>query len=137
MLGAIIGDMVGAPYEFDRGNKTKTFPLWSKSSQFTDDTVMTVAVAQALMNTKGSSESKILSELVLSMQNWGRKYPYAGYGGMFYRWLRSNDPKPYGSFGNGSAMRVSSVGFMYDTIEQTRQAAILTAAVTHNHSEGI
>ncbi|MBQ5418270.1 MAG: ADP-ribosylglycohydrolase family protein [Oscillospiraceae bacterium] len=137
MLGAIIGDMVGAPYEFDRGSKTKDFPLWVKESHFTDDTVMTIAVAQALMNAAGGSDDDILAAVQGSMQRWGRKYPFAGYGGMFRQWLNMNDPKPYGSFGNGSAMRVSAVGFMYDTLERTREVAALTAMVTHNHPEGI
>ena len=137
MLGAITGDMVGAPYEFDRGDKTKDFPLWTKKSQFTDDTVMTIAVAQALMNAENGSRGDIFAAVQDSMQKWGRRYPYAGYGGMFRRWLRSGDPKPYGSFGNGSAMRVSSAGFMYDTLERTREIAALTAMVTHSHPEGI
>lgn len=137
MLGAITGDMVGAPYEFDRGDKTKDFPLWTKKSQFTDDTVMTIAVAQALMNAENGSRDDIFAAVQDSMQKWGRRYPYAGYGGMFRRWLRSGDPKPYGSFGNGSAMRVSSAGFMYDTLERTREIAALTAMVTHSHPEGI
>lgn len=137
MLGAITGDMVGAPYEFDRGSKTKKFPLWSRGSHFTDDTVMTVAVAQALMNAGSGSDEEITAAVQASMQKWGKKYPYAGYGGMFRRGLVSRDPKPYGSFGNGSAMRVSAVGFMYDTLERTRRVAALTAVVTHNHPEGI
>ena len=137
MLGAITGDMVGAPYEFDRGSKTKDFPLWVKESHFTDDTVMTIAVAQALMNAAGGSDDDILAAVQGSMQRWGRKYPFAGYGGMFRQWLNMNDPKPYGSFGNGSAMRVSAVGFMYDTLERTREVAALTAMVTHDHPEGI
>lgn len=137
MLGAIIGDMVGAPYEFDRGNKTKEFPLWVRDSQFTDDTVMTIAVAQALMNVESGSDDDIFAAVQVSMQRWGRKYPYAGYGVMFRRWLTSDQPKPYGSFGNGSAMRASAVGFMYDTLERTREAAVLTAMVTHDHPEGI
>ena len=137
MLGAITGDMVGAPYEFDRGGKTKNFPLWVKESHFTDDTVMTIAVAQALMDTQGGSDDDILAAVQTSMQKWGKKYPFAGYGGMFRRWLVSRHPKPYGSFGNGSAMRVSAVGFMYDTLERTREVAALTAMVTHDHPEGI
>ena len=137
MLGAIIGDMVGAPYEFDRGNKTKDFPFWVRKSQFSDDTVMTVAVAQALMKADGAKNNEILLAVQESMRKWGRKYPYSGYGVLFSRWLHSADPKPYGSFGNGSAMRVSSVGFMYDTLEQTCETAVLKSIVTHNHSEGI
>lgn len=119
MYGAILGDMIGAPFEFDRGGKTKDFPLFCEDSQFTDDTVMTIAVAEALMDTLGQSDNAIRAALVTSMQKWGRKYPDAGYGGRFYYWLRSDDPRPYGSYGNGSAMRVSSAGWLYDTLEQT------------------
>ena len=137
MIGAILGDMIGAPYEFDRGGKTKEFPLFRRDSQFTDDTVMTVAVAEALLDTKGQPDSAVRAALVRSMQRWGNRYPDAGYGGMFRRWLRERDPQPYGSFGNGSAMRVSAAGWLYGTLEDTRHAAALTAEVTHNHPEGI
>lgn len=137
MYGALLGDMIGAPYEFDRGNKTKEFPLFGRGSHFTDDSVMTVAVAEALMDSLGKSDDEIRAALVASMQKWGKRYPNAGYGGMFYRWLREKDPKPYGSFGNGSAMRVSSAGWLFDTLEETRHIARLTAEVTHNHPEGI
>jgi ADP-ribosylglycohydrolase len=137
MYGAILGDMIGAPYEFDRGNKTKDFPLFSKDTQFTDDTVMTIAVADALMESADEADDEVKAAFVKSMQKWGQKYPYAGYGGMFSRWLEEKDPKPYESLGNGSAMRVSSVGWLYESIEETRHYARLTAEVTHNHPEGI
>lgn len=137
MIGAILGDMIGAPYEFDRGNKTKEFPLFCMESEFTDDSVMTVAVAEALMDTTGRTDDEIRKALVESMQKWGALYPDAGYGGMFYHWLHTMDPEPYGSFGNGSAMRVTSAGWLFDTIEETRHMARLTAEVTHNHPEGI
>lgn len=137
MIGAILGDMIGAPYEFDRGAKTKEFPLFICSSQFTDDTVMTVAVAEALMDTTGGSDGEISTALISSMQKWGRRYPHAGYGCMFSRWLRTADPKPYGSFGNGSAMRVSAAGWLFDDLPTTRRVARLTAAVSHDHPEGI
>lgn len=137
MIGAILGDMIGAPYEFDRGNKTKDFPLFSRGSEFTDDSVMTIAVAEALMDTIGKSDDEIRAALIASMQKWGRRYPDAGYGGMFYQWLRKKDPQPYGSFGNGSAMRVSSAGWLFSTLEETRHMAKLTAEVTHNHPEGV
>ncbi|MBQ8161059.1 MAG: ADP-ribosylglycohydrolase family protein [Clostridia bacterium] len=137
MYGAVLGDMIGAPYEFDRGYKTKDFPLFSSGSEFTDDSVMTLAVADALMETKGQSDQAIQSALVFYMQMWGGRYPDAGYGGMFYHWLWSEEPKPYGSFGNGSAMRVSAAGWLFDTLEETRHVAALTAQVTHNHPEGI
>ena len=137
MFGAILGDIIGSPYEFDMGDKTKNFPLFSKHSHFTDDSVMTIAVADALMESMGQSNDEIKDTLTYSMQRWGRKYPNAGYGGMFYYWLKEKDPKPYNSFGNGSAMRVSSVGWLYDTLEETRHMARLTAEVSHNHPEGI
>lgn len=137
MYGAFLGDMIGAPYEFDRGGKTKDFPLFCEASHFTDDTVMTIAVADALLNVGGENEEEIKSEIVRSMRKWGNTYPDAGYGGRFYLWLHSDTPAPYGSYGNGSAMRVSSVGWLYPTLEKTREVARLTAEVTHNHPEGI
>ena len=137
MYGAILGDMIGAPYEFDRGGKTKDFPLFSKESQFTDDTVMTIAVADALMNCAETPGRSIRQEVLVSMQKWGRKYPHAGYGARFSNWLQEEYPEPYGSYGNGSAMRVSAAGWLYDTLEETRHMASLTAVVTHNHLEGI
>lgn len=97
MYGAILGDMIGAPYEFDRGSKTKDFPLFGMKTMFTDDSVMTIAVAEALMDTMGKSDEEIKAALVKSMQKWGAKYPYAGYGGMFRNWLMTKDPKPYNS----------------------------------------
>ena len=132
-----MGDMIGAPYEFDRGDKTKDFPLFVQESQFTDDTVMTIAVAQALMESEGKSDDEIRRRLVVDMQDWGKRYPAAGYGARFGGWIYQEDPKPYGSFGNGSAMRVSSAGWLYDTIEETRRIARITSGVTHNHPEGI
>ena len=137
MYGAISGDIIGSPYEFDRGNKTKDFPLFSFDSDWTDDSVMTIAVAEALINTLGQNDETIKTSLVESMQKWGHKYPFAGYGTRFSGWLRAKSPKPYGSYGNGSAMRVSAAGWLYDTLEETRHIARLTAEVTHNHPEGI
>ena len=137
MYGAILGDMIGAPYEFDRGNKTKDFTLFTGGSNFTDDTVMTIAVAEALLNAESKGEAEVKALIIESMQKWGRKYPNAGYGGRFIGWLWEADPKPYGSYGNGSAMRVAAAGWLYDTIERTREMARLTAEVTHDHPEGI
>ena len=139
MYGALLGDMIGAPYEFDRGDKTKSFPLFSKGSHFTDDSVMTIAVADALLGLdKNADEEIIHHEITKSMRIWGRKYPHAGYGSRFHDWLFTHwQPKPYGSYGNGSAMRVSSVGWLYDTLKETRRYARMTAEVTHNHPEGI
>ena len=137
MYGALLGDMIGAPFEFDRSPKTKEFPLFGWGTEFTDDSVMTIAVAEALLDSIGKPENEVRKALVASMQKWGHRYPDAGYGARFYGWLEADDPQPYGSFGNGSAMRVSAAGWMFDTLEETRRCARLTADVTHNHPEGI
>lgn len=153
MYGAILGDIIGSPYEFDMGDKTKDFPLFSEKSHFTDDTVMTIAVAEALMKAKAHKmehfehgwylsdrevpDDMIRQNLVQSMQKYGAMYPHAGYGGMFRRWLKAKAPQPYGSYGNGSAMRVSSAAWLYDDIATVRKMARLSAEVTHNHPEGI
>ena len=137
MLGAILGDIVGSPFEFDHNNyKHKDFALLSEKSHFTDDTVMTVAVARGLIAGQGDAQ-KTLAEVQHEMQYWGRKYPDAGYGGMFGQWLRAEHPQPYGSFGNGSAMRVAAAGWLFDTLDKTLEMAKVTAEVTHNHPEGI
>ena len=137
MLGAILGDIVGSPYEFDCNNyKHKDFPLLSARSRFTDDTVMTIAVAQGLLAGQGN-QGRTFAEVRETMGLWGEAYPHAGYGGMFRRWLHSEHPHPYGSFGNGSAMRVSAAGWLFDTLEETLEMAKVTAEVTHNHPEGI
>lgn len=137
MIGAILGDMIGAPYEFDRGRKSKAFPLFSQGSGFTDDSVMTIAVAEALLKNPDGREDQVKNALVQSMQKWGRLYSNAGYGLRFIGWIWETHPKPYGSYGNGSAMRVAAAGWMYDTLERTREIARWTAEVTHNHPEGI
>ena len=136
MYGALLGDIIGSPYEFDMGDKTKDFPLFSKHSAFTDDTVMTIAVAEAFMGAP-DDEDVIFTRLVDAMRKWGHRYPDAGYGLRFCRWLDSLDPQPYNSFGNGSAMRVSPVAWLFDDLDTVRRMARLSAAVTHNHSEGI
>ena len=136
MYGAILGDIIGSPYEFDMGDKTKDFPLFSEKSSFTDDTVMTIAVAEALMDAP-DDDVMIRKHLVASMQKWGRRYPGAGYGAHFFNWLKCADPEPYNSWGNGSAMRVSAVAWLYDDLETVRRMARLSAEVTHNHPEGI
>jgi len=138
MYGAILGDIIGSPYEFDRGDKTKNFPLFSEYSDYTDDTVMTIAVAEAFydaMNVEDDEWRK--KRLISGMQKFGRRYPDAGYGSMFRRWLKDRNPKPYGSYGNGSAMRVASIGWLYDDFDTVRKMAKLSAEVTHDHPEGI
>ena len=138
MFGAVLGDIVGSRFEFDRGGKTKDFEFITDECEFTDDTVMTVAVAEALMDAGVDADEKTIKEyLVKSMQKWGRRYPDAGYGGKFIHWIHADDPKPYNSFGNGSAMRVSSVGWLYSTLVRTLEVARCTAEVSHNHPEGI
>ena len=139
MVGAILGDIVGSPYEFDRSDKIKDFgPLFIKQSCFTDDSVMTIAVAEGLMNAgKDADVDTIHKEVIKSMKAWGRRYPNAGYGAKFIWWLQLDDENPYNSWGNGSAMRVSSAGWLYDSLERTREVAKATAEVTHNHPEGI
>ena len=146
MYGAILGDIIGSPYEFDRGNKSKDFPLFSEKSEFTDDTVMTIAVADAVHDAQPVHHFKELNEgniewfrnrLIRGMQRYGREYPHAGYGVMFRRWLRAKDPQPYGSYGNGSAMRVSAAAWLHRDLETVRAVARLTAEVTHDHPEGI
>ena len=138
MYGAILGDIIGSPFEFDRGDKTKEFDLFTKGCDFTDDSVMTIAVGEALLAVGTEATVKEIEEaLVTNMQDWGKRYPYAGYGGRFRYWLRESNPKPYGSYGNGSAMRVSAAGWLYDSLERTREVARATANVTHNHPEGI
>ena len=132
MLGAIIGDIVGSTREW-HNIKTEDFELVPKGSRFTDDTVMTLAVAEWLMtDPEHHSET-----LVACMQRLGRKYPNAGYGKLFSMWLMSDHPQPYNSFGNGSAMRVSPVGLYANSLEEALELARITASVTHNHPEGI
>ena len=141
MYGAILGDMIGAPYEFDRGKKTKDFPMFTEDSRFTDDTVMSIAVAEALMNARSTGviddEAATRENLVDMMHKWGGRYPHAGYGGRFRDWLRNGEREPYNSWGNGSAMRVSAAGWMFEDLGTTRRMARWTAEVTHNHPEGI
>lgn len=139
MYGAILGDIIGSPFEFDRGKKTKEFRLFERGCDFTDDTCMSIAVGEALMNAgKEASVDEIRKAVIDSMRKWAKKYPDAGYGGMFYRWLfYSGNPQPYNSFGNGSAMRVSAAGWLYDSLERTVEVARATSEVTHNHREGI
>ena len=138
MYGAILGDIIGSPFEFDRGDKTKDFKLFSRRSHFTDDSVMTLAVCEALLKVGQDATVKEIEDAVISsMQSWGRKYPHEGYGGYFRCWLTARHPEPYNSFGNGSAMRVSAAGWLYDSLEKTRVVAKATANVTHNHLEGI
>ena len=138
MYGAILGDIVGSPYEFDCNNyKGKDFPLFSQRSEFTDDTVMTLAVARALLDTRGQDDITIKAALVREMQRLGRAYPDKGYGARFNQWLYEDNPQPYRSYGNGSAMRVSPAAWLAESMKEALHLAQLTAEVTHNHPEGI
>jgi ADP-ribosylglycohydrolase len=127
VIGAIAGDIIGSVYEH-RQIKTKVFPLFNARCDFTDDTVLTVAVADAILSG---------TPYVDSVRRIGRRYPGAGYGGSFIHWLHSDDPRPYNSWGNGSAMRVSPIGFAFSTEEEVLRQGRMTAEITHNHPEGI
>jgi ADP-ribosylglycohydrolase len=127
MIGAIAGDIIGSVHEF-HPIKTKTFSLFGNGNTFTDDTVLTVAVADAILT--GWDYGVVIAE-------YAERYPKAGYGGSFRQWVRSWDRKPYGSFGNGSAMRVSPVGWAFDNVRDVLREARRSAEVTHNHPEGI
>lgn len=128
MLGAIIGDICGSSYEYNPA-RSKEFELLCQNSRFTDDTILTIAVADSFMNNK---------DLITTIKEHCYKYPKGrGYGLKFYNWLGADNPQPYGSYGNGSAMRVSSIGWLYNTEEEVLEFAKQSAEVTHNHIEGI
>lgn len=127
MRGVIIGDIAGSAYEFN-GVKTKDIELFPEGAEFTDDTVLTIAMADAILHDKSYRKSILY---------WGRKYPNESYGSRFREFLSSDNPKPYNSFGNGSAMRVSPVGWAFDTEEEVLKQAKMSAEVSHNHPEGI
>jgi ADP-ribosylglycohydrolase len=140
MYGAILGDMIGAPYEFDQGDKTKDFILFNprKYVRYTDDTAMTLAIAKAIMAVGVDAHSITMkSEFIRCMQDIGNRFAQGEYGGMFATWLREDNPQPYGSYGNGSAMRVSAIGWMFKSLDRTREVARWSAEISHNHPEGI
>ncbi|MBQ9452729.1 MAG: ADP-ribosylglycohydrolase family protein [Desulfovibrio sp.] len=135
MLGAIVGDIVGSPYEF-HNIKTTDFPLFCQKSRFTDDTVMTIAVALGLC--QGANDPDATREAIIdAMHELGMRHFFVGYGQKFAQWLLRNSREPYGSYGNGSAMRVSSVGWMFSTLDDVERYAEISATVTHNHPAGI
>lgn len=137
ILGAICGDIVGSPYEFSP-IKSKEFEFINQFSEFTDDTVMTIVNMEWLLDIKdGETEEECKERLISLMHEIGIKYPNCGYGGHFYGWLVNKHTEPYYSWGNGSAMRVSPVGWMFDTMEDVLKYAKISAEVTHNHPEGI
>lgn len=132
MFGASIGDVVGSRWEFNN-IKTKDFALFGKGCYATDDTVMTCAVADILVNKKQNNKDKIIDTL----KKWGKKYPDAGYGGHFYNWVLGSDREPYNSYGNGSAMRVSAAGWIGKTEKEVKNLSRKVTEVTHNPPEGI
>ena len=132
MLGVIIGDVIGSRFEFNN-YRSKNFELFTKYNELTDDSIMTIAVMDILMNGYINDKEKIID----TFKKWGRKYPNSGYGGMFGRWLFTDNRNAYNSFGNGSAMRVSPVGYLAKSEEEVIDWATKVSEVTHNHSEGI
>ena len=127
IIGAIIGDVIGSVYEWNNV-RTKDFPLFGLKTDFTDDSVLTFATMEVLLNGL---------DYTSAYQNYSRKYLHRGYGGRFSSWIMAAHPKPYNSWGNGSAMRVSPVGWAYDTLEEVMEEAQKSASVTHDHPEGI
>ena len=145
MIGAIVGDIAGSRFEWhNRKSKQFTFLKGKEegrySCQFTDDTVMTLAVADAITKWRAGGDASYgaLSRIAIaSMQAFGRQFPHAGYGGSFRRWLRDDDPQPYNSWGNGAAMRVSACGWAGQTLDEVKAMSRAVTEVTHNHPEGI
>ena len=138
MLGAIIGDIVGSIYEFNN-IRTKDFPLFGTDYEepfFTDDSVMTIAIAAAILSCK-DNYTNLSSQAIKFMQGIGRSYPGCGYGGSFFNWIFLDNPKPYGSYGNGSAMRVSACGFAGRTLEEVKDLSKKVTAISHDHPEGL
>lgn len=139
MYGAFIGDIAGSKYEFDN-IKTKDFPFFSDDCSYTDDSVMTAAVARAVMDSSEAQSGKTFREILIeTMQNFGRRYPCpkGSYGSNFAVWLFQDNPQPYGSYGNGSAMRVSPCALAAGSLQEALALARESAAVSHNHPEGI
>jgi ADP-ribosylglycohydrolase len=126
MLGAIIGDIIGSTYEFKNADRYD-FDLFPPGSDFTDDTVLTVAIADAILNNREYSET---------VKEYALNYPGRGYGGWFNQWIFTENPKPYNSYGNGSAMRASSIGWAFDSLGETLKEAERSSSITHNHPEG-
>ncbi|TXK76731.1 ADP-ribosylglycohydrolase family protein [Paenibacillus sp. N3.4] len=140
MLGAIVGDVIGSYYEW-HNVKSEEFPLFHRFSRFTDDTVLTLAVADAILNrvnTNSMLDSRKNRKLYATkMKQYARRYPDAGYGGRFEEWMKGDSFRPYRSYGNGSAMRVSPIGLAFDSMEEVLEEAKRSAEVTHNHKKGI
>lgn len=135
MIGALIGDIVGSRFEF-HNHRSKEFELFTKSCSPTDDSVMTLAVARAILDCKGDY-ARLGRQTVAEMRAWGHRYPCAGYGGRFADWLDARDPQPYNSWGNGSAMRVSACAWAAGSFDEAVELSRIVTEVTHNHPEGI
>ena len=136
MYGAIIGDIAGSRFEFDNIKK-KDFELFTERDSFTDDSVMTIAVAKALSSSKEKGYADLEDQLIFWMHEIGQDYPYCGFGGRFYYWIMRNEKEPYHSFGNGSAMRTSYCAWIASSLDEALMLAKRCAAVTHDHEEGI
>lgn len=135
MIGAIIGDIVGSRYEWNN-HRSKAFTLFDRKCKPTDDSIMTLAVAKAILDS-GDDIEKLSANTVAYMQELGRQYENAGYGGHFFQWLWEKDPQPYNSYGNGAGMRVGPCGFAADSLEQAKALSAAVTKVTHNHPEGM
>jgi len=135
MFGAIIGDIVGSRFEFNN-IKTKEFELFTPECFFTDDSVMSLAIAKAIIESKGNY-SNLSDTAIKYMQGIRRKYPTCGYGGYFYDWIFTDNPKPYNSYGNGAAMRVSACAWVVNTIDDVINLTEKITAISHNHKEGL
>ena len=137
ILGAVMGDVLGSPYEWDEVIN-RHFPLLNKECRYTDDTVMTMAVMEWLLQSVDGGEEALTEKSLADLfRKWGRRYPRAGYGSRFRRWLMSDEYKPINSFGNGSGMRVSPIGWWFNNKEDILKYAERSAVVSHNHEEGI
>lgn len=135
MIGAIIGDIVGSRFEWNN-HRSKDFELFTRECFATDDSIMTLAIGKALVESK-NDWSDLGEQAVRCMQEVGRPYPRCGYGGRFWDWMYSDHPKPYNSFGNGAAMRVSACGFVARSLEEAKALSKAVTEVTHNHPEGL
>ena len=136
MFGAIIGDIVGSRFEWDN-HRDKDFEFFHDKCFFTDDSVMTIAVAKALCESKKNGYADLEKQLIHWMHEIGLRYPFCGFGARFFSWIVEKQDKPYNSYGNGSAMRTSACGFIAGDLEEALELAERCAAVTHNHPEGI
>lgn len=135
MIGAIIGDIAGSRFEFNNYRK-KDFELFTPECSPTDDSIMTVALGKAILSCNGDY-TNLSQKAIECMQEFGKRYPHCGFGGMFRQWIRAANPQPYGSFGNGAAMRVSGAGFAARTLDEAKELSYKVTCVSHNHPEGI